>query len=197
VNRRITATAITLAAIALLAGCTADPLAEEYANGSNQNYVSGDGSTTEVIPENRDEPVEFSGTSETGQTISSEDFAGSPYVVNFWFAGCAPCQLEAPDLKELSEQYSSSGVSFVGVNTWDGPDVAKTFAEKFQIAYPSILDANSASVQLAFSGSVGPNATPTTLVMDGEGRVAGRISGLIRDPAILSAMIDKVLAEAE
>jgi len=32
--------------------------------------------------------------------------------------------------------------------------------------------------------------------MDREGRVAGRISGLLRDPDILAAMIDTVLAEA-
>jgi hypothetical protein len=40
-----------------------------------------------------------------------------------------------------------------------------------------------------------PNAVPTTLVLDREGRVAGRISGLIRDPSILAAMIDRVLEE--
>jgi hypothetical protein len=40
-----------------------------------------------------------------------------------------------------------------------------------------------------------PNAVPTTLVLDAEGRVAGRISGLLRDPDILAAMIDRVLEE--
>jgi hypothetical protein len=59
------------------------------------------------------------------------------------------------------------------------------------------MDASSASVQLAFAGVVSANAVPTTLVVDAEGRVAARISGVIREPAILSAMIDKVLAEAE
>ena len=52
------------------------------------------------------------------------------------------------------------------------------------------------AVQLAFAGSVAPNAVPTTLVLDREGRVAARISGLLRDPDILRSMIEKVQAEA-
>jgi len=38
---------------------------------------------------------------------------------------------------------------------------------------------------------------PTTLVVDREGRVAARISGLIRDKSILAAMIDTVVAEKQ
>jgi thiol-disulfide isomerase/thioredoxin len=196
VNRRLAAIALVLAASTALAGCTADPLAEEYGNGSDQNYVSGDGSATELPPANRGESIEFSGPSETGTTISSDDYAGEPFVVNFWFAGCPPCRLEAEDLAALSEEYEGE-VPFLGVNIYDGKDVALTFSEEFGIEYPSILDAGDAAVQLAFAGIVSPNAVPTTLVIDSEGRVAARISGFISDPAILSAMIDKVLDEAE
>ncbi|WP_346731769.1 TlpA family protein disulfide reductase [Brachybacterium kimchii] len=44
-------------------------------------------------------------------------------------------------------------------------------------------------------GFVAPNAVPTTLVLDHEGRVSGRISGAI-DPSILLGMLDGVLEEA-
>jgi hypothetical protein len=86
-------------------------------------------------------------------------------------------------------------VPFLGVNISDSADVALAFAKKFEIEYPSIIDANSASVQLAFAGAVAPNAVPTTLVVDSQGRVAARISGIIRDPSILASMIDSVVAE--
>lgn len=200
-NRRLLARAASIATsiavVGVLAGCASqDPLAEAYQN-ADQNYISGDGTVLEVAESDRDEPVEFTGESETGETISSDDFAGSPYVVNFWFASCPPCQAEADALRELSEEYAAQGVPFLGVNTYDGADVAKTFAAKHDIEYPSILDASTASVQLAFAGVVAPNATPTTLVMDSQGRVAGRISGFLAEPGILAAMIDKVLAEAE
>lgn len=184
------------AAVVLLAltACSSDPLAAQYADGSGQGYVSGDGAYTELPPAERGRSVEFDGTDEFGRSVSSAQFAGNVYVVNFWYAGCPPCRIEAPDLKSLSQEYAD--VPFLGVNIRDSSDLALTFAREFEIDYPSILDASTASVQLAFSGLVAPDAVPTTLVMDRDGRVAGRISGLIRDPDILAAMIDTVVAEA-
>ena len=115
---------------------------------------------------------------------------GEITVVNFWYAGCPPCRVEAPDLVELSGDLE--GVNFVGVNIRDQEAVARTFEEEFGIEYPSILDERLNTVQLAFAGEVAPNAVPTTIVLDTEGRVAARISGIVRDPSILRAMIETV-----
>ena len=195
-NLRLLATGTAALLLLTLAGCTAaDPLAEQYADGSGQGYVSGDGAQTELAVEERGDPIEFAGPSIEGAEISSSDYAGEVYVVNFWYAGCPPCRAEAPDLAALAEQYPD--VPFLGVNTQDGADNAAGFESKYGIEYPSILDVSDASVQLAFAtaGAVAPNAVPTTLVIDREGRVAARISGRIAAPSILSTMIDTVLAE--
>jgi len=192
--KRVSIAAGAVVLLLALAGCASDPLAEQYADGSGQGYVSGDGAYIELPPAERTRTIEFAGTDELGRSVSSAQFSGEVYVVNFWYAGCPPCRVEAPDLKALSEEYRE--VPFLGVNIRDSSDLALTFAREFEIGYPSILDASTASVQLAFSGLVAPDAVPTTLVMDRDGRVAGRISGLIREPGILAAMIDTVLAEA-
>lgn len=180
-------------AVLLLAGCSADPLAEQYGDGTEPGYISGDGAYLEIPADQRAAPVEFAGEDERGNAVSSDDFAGSVTVVNFWYAGCPPCRVEAPDLAAVANAYDE--VKFLGVNTYDGPDVALRFAADNGIPYPSILDVGTASVQLAFAGTVAPNAVPTTLILDRQGRVAGRISGLITDRSILEAMIDRVLAE--
>jgi peroxiredoxin len=194
-SRLLLAAAATALAAVALAGCTSDPLAEQYADGSGQGYVSGDGAYTEIPVSARGEVIEYTGTTETGDTVSNTDFAGDVYVVNFWYAGCPPCRLEAKDLKAASEEYPD--VKFLGVNVSDTAAGAITFAKEHEISYPSIIDVQTNSVQLAFAGqgAVAPNAVPVTLIMDREGRVAGRISGLIRDKSILTAMIDTVLAE--
>lgn len=184
-----------LVAVLLLAGCASDPLAEDYRDGVQSNYISGDGVYKEYPAGERGDPVSFEGVSDEGDAISSEDYAGEVYVANFWYAGCPPCRVEAADLQTLSEQYAPKGVSFVGVNTYDQAETSRAFARKFGVTYPSILDANDVAVQFAFSGSVAPNAVPTTLVVDREGRVAARWSGLLSDPSILEAMIDRVLDE--
>ena len=196
-NRRILAvTAAALVAVAL-AGCSNDPLAEQYSDGSGQGYISGDGAYTEIPSSDRGEVIEYTGTTDAGDEVSNSDFAGQVHVINFWYASCPPCRLEAPDLKDVSEEYTD--VPFLGVNVFDTAETAVTFELKYGIEYPSIIDARTNSVQLAFAGqgAVAPNAVPTTLIIDREGRVAGRISGLIQDKSILTSMIDAVIAEGD
>ncbi|MBO9577541.1 MAG: TlpA family protein disulfide reductase [Microbacteriaceae bacterium] len=182
-----------VAALAL-AGCTSsDGLAANY--GSGQGYVSGDGAYLEVPAAERGEPIAFSGPTIDGTALDSADLAGRVAVVNFWYAGCPPCRKEAPDLAALSSELDD--VAFVGVNVYDGADVARTFNEEFGVEYPSVLDIAAGAVQFAFAeaGAIAPNAVPTTIVLDREGRVAARISGLLRDPDILRTMIETVQAE--
>lgn len=189
--------AISIASAVALTGCTAnDDLAEQYRSGNGQGYISGDGAYTVIAEADRGEPIEFEGTIETGDTVSSDDYRGEVLVVNFWYAACPPCRLEAPDLEALSQRFAPDGVRFLGVNIYDQAPTAMSFAEEFGVTYPSILDVNDGSVRLAFAGQVAPNAVPTTLVLDQQGRVAARISGVISEPSVLRSMITDVLAEA-
>jgi thiol-disulfide isomerase/thioredoxin len=188
--------AIALVGAAVLSGCTAnDDLANQYREGTGQGYISGDGAYTVIAQADRGEPVTFSGEIESGDSVSSDDYLGEVLVVNFWYAGCPPCRLEAPDLEALAQQFAPDGVSFLGVNIYDQAPTAMSFAEEFGVTYPSILDVNDGSVRLAFAGQVAPTATPTTLVLDQQGRVAARISGLVSEPSVLRSMITDVLAE--
>ncbi|HAA79901.1 MAG TPA: alkyl hydroperoxide reductase, partial [Microbacteriaceae bacterium] len=59
----------------------------------------------------------------------------------------------------------------------------------------SIMDVDTGAIRLAFSGQVAPNAVPTTLVMDRQGRVAARISGILSDPELLASIIEDTLSE--
>ncbi|MET0885660.1 MAG: TlpA disulfide reductase family protein [Mycetocola sp.] len=190
---RVVATVI--AATLLLAGCSSDPLAEQYKEGSNKGYIAGDGSVTEIPEAERGEAISFSGTTEGGEEISSTDFAGDVLVVNFWYAACAPCRAEAPDLQELSAEFDGNGAQFVGVNVYDQPDTALSFNESYGITYPSIMDVQDGAVKLAFTGTVPPKAVPTTIVLDKEGRVSARILGQLKEASILGTLISDAIEE--
>lgn len=184
------------AVIALgLSGCSSDPLAEQYREGSNKNYIAGDGSITEITLDNRGEAISFSGTTESGEKVSSADYLGNVLVVNFWYAGCAPCRAEAPDLEQVFNETSPQGVNFLGVNVRDQAATIDSFNKRFDITYPSIIDQDG-QAQLAFAAQVPPNAVPTTLVLDAQGRVAARILGQLTDPSILSTLISDISAES-
>lgn len=188
-------TAIVAAAL-LLTGCTSsDGLASQYRAGTGQNYIAGDGTVSEYAPANRGAAVDFTGTLGGGGTVSSKDYAGKVLVVNFWYAGCPPCRAEAPDLETLYKKYQPNGVGFLGVNLYDAEGTAASFEKDKGVTYPSVLDRDTGSVLLAFSRSVPPKATPTTLVIDKKGRVAARILGAIPGRGILDSLISDTLAE--
>ncbi len=189
--------AALMSALIGLSGCAqpTDQLAADYREGIGQNYISGDGAYVFIEPGSRGESVTFSGDLDMGGDFDSADFAGQPMLVNFWYAGCPPCRLEAQDLQELNEAFSPEGMAFVGINIYDQRATSLTFAEEFGITYPSILDAGSGLARLSFAGQITPNAVPTTLILDSDHRVAARVSGLITDMPLLKRMIQDVLSE--
>lgn len=197
----MTAVRVAAGALAVLVALTAcasgeqDTLAADYRDGSGQDYVSGDGAYTFLAESSRQDPIEFSGPVDVGGEWSSTEYSDSVILVNFWYAGCPPCRVEAPDLATLHEEFAPQGVEFVGINVYDQAATARTFAEEFGIGYPSILDVESGLARLAFAGQITPNAVPVTLVLDREHRVAARVSGLITDVEVLRTMIRDVLAE--
>ncbi|WP_245702913.1 TlpA family protein disulfide reductase [Arthrobacter subterraneus] len=177
-----------------LTGCAStDTLAEQANAGDNENYIAGDGSVTEYTPESRGEPVALTGTFYDGTVVDSEDFKGQVTVLNVWYAACAPCRVEAPDLQALYEKHQPSGVQFIGVNIRDEQPTADAFERTFGTTYPSIDDTDGA-VLLAMSDYVPAQAVPTTLVLDRQGRVAGRIIGLA-EKSTLDALITDAVAE--
>ena len=194
-KRVLLSAAAAVAALTLLAGCSNDPLADQYSAGTTKNYISGEGTVSEIAPADREAPVSFAGETDSGETVSSDDYAGEVLVLNFWYAGCPPCRVEAPDLEKLNASFAGEGVSFLGVNVRDQAAQSLSFAEEFGITYPSVMDADDGNLLLAFSGTVAPNAVPTTLVIDKEGRVASRILGGIEGTSNLRTLINDTLAE--
>ena len=91
-------------------------------------------------------------------------------------------------LQEFSINYPE--VQFAGILTRDNISSAKAFYENFNLTYPTFTDD---SLLLGFGGSLIPNAIPTTLIIDKDGKVAVRISGEVT-VAGLKKMLDKVLA---
>ena len=178
----------------VLAACTSeDPLAKQASAGDNKNYIAGDGSVTEYGSGDRNDPVSFSGTLFDGKTVSAADFLGKVAVLNFWYAACAPCRIEAPDLQALHTEFKADGVEFLGINVRDEKATAEAFERTFELSYPSVVDKDG-GVLLAMTKFVPPAAVPTTLVLDKKGRVSARILG-VAEKGTLKALITSALAE--
>lgn len=195
-RRRVFAAVFALLAVSVVTGCASnDSLAQQYRDGNEKGYIAGDFQVVEIPETERGDPVVFEGVTETGGTVTSDDYRGGVLVVNFWYAACGPCIVEAPFLEEVWQDYQDQGVAFLGVNTYDQPATALSFARDNNISYPSVIDVNDGQVKLAFAQLTPIQATPTTLVIDRDGRVAARIIGQLGAASILSTLVADVLAE--
>lgn len=190
---------LTAALLAItLAACTApsDELADQYREGGDTGFISGDGRVQEIPVDQRGAAVEFAGTSVDGAAVSSADFGDDVLVLNFWYAQCGPCRAEAPILEESFQATKPKGAEFLGVNIYDGPEQATSFETTYGISYPSLLAKSDADLKLAFADWTPLQAVPITLVLDRLGRVAARFVGQVESASILQTIVNDVLAEA-
>ncbi len=130
-------------------------------------------------------------TSLDGETLSSEDLAGRPYVVNFWASYCIPaCVDEHPVLAAAHEQYGD-GLAIVGVLYSDEPADAQSFLARYGDAgYPHLVDPD-ARLAIEF-GVTGP---PETYFVDADGILRAKQFGPLTD-ALMADHLATILPSA-
>lgn len=184
--RRATAViaALLLVAVPSLTACGSD---SETSVASEQAFVAGDGSIVEIAPDDRKPAPDLRGTTLDGEPFVLSEHRGEIVVLNVWASWCAPCRSEAPGLSQVARQTEGKGVQFVGLVTRDSEASARAFVDRFALDYPQVLDADGA-LQLQFRDNLPPQAIPSTLVIDQQGRVAARVLGEA-SPATLRSLI--------
>lgn len=151
---------------------------------NEQSFIAGNGVATFIPKADRKVAPEISGPTLDGGSFTAAP--GKVLVMNVWASWCSPCRAEAPALEELSKDHPE--VQFLGVLTRDSLVSARAFVERFGITYPSLTDD---ALLLKFHGQLTPNAIPTTLIIDADGKVAARVSGEVTYSA-LEGLIKRV-----
>jgi thiol-disulfide isomerase/thioredoxin len=176
---------------ALLAGCSSS---SSQTNSSSQSrFVAGDGSLVLLPPDQRQPAPDITGTTFTDQPFALNAYRGKVVALNVWASWCAPCRAEAPALNQVSRELEPAGVQFIGLNTRDSKASAEAFIQRFEVPYPNVWDPDAA-LQLAFRDSLPPQAIPSTVLVDKQGRVAGRVLGEV-DRTQLRQVLTELAAE--
>ena len=141
---------------------------------SNQGAVSRIDTTNVTVPP--DGFATFDAAPITGTTLEDGTFSlarlrGKPAFINFWGVWCEPCKEEAPDLREFADGLGGRA-SFVGVAIDSDRGDARSFARTHGWSYP-IVSRRCCDL----SNRYGVTYMPTTIVVDGDGRVVDRLVG--------------------
>lgn len=127
-----------------------------------------------------------------GGRLESGSLSGQVVVVNSWGSWCSPCRDEVPELQALSERTRADGVAVVGVVVEDQEQLARAFLDDAGVTHPSLSDADG-EVSAAFA-DLPIRATPSTVLVDREGRVAAVHVGAV-SAEDLSAAVGTLVGE--
>jgi cytochrome c biogenesis protein CcmG/thiol:disulfide interchange protein DsbE len=116
--------------------------------------------------------------------------AGYPIVANVWASWCGPCRFEFPTLQRLSARYGKR-VAFLGVNSQDADDAAKTFLAEAPVPYPSYTDPDKGLIESL--GGLG--GLPDTAFYDRSGKLLYLKQGAYADESELEADVRRYALE--
>ena len=174
--------ALLAAAALLLSGCGSS---QNNGDGVDQVGVGVDGKAlTQIAPADRTPAAVATGPDLDGTGTVTTRHLGKVTVINVWASWCAPCRKEAPDLNEASTESKDVAV-FIGLNVRESSEAAaRAFVRSSGVPYAHIYDPNGTQL-LAFAGELSPNAIPSTLIIDREGRTAVRVVGTVTKTTLI------------
>ncbi|MFF3751341.1 TlpA family protein disulfide reductase [Streptomyces sp. NPDC002018] len=185
--------AVAVAAALTLSACGGGG---KSGGGGDTNFVTNTGGISTVPVAERRPVNKIAGETLDGGQLDVADLKGKIVVLNVWGSWCPPCRQEAKHFVKVAEETESQGVAFVGINTRDankGPALA--FEKDYGVPYPSLYDPMGKLIVNGFpKGSLNPQAIPSTIVLDRNGKIAAR-SLMALNEEKLRTMIDPLIAE--
>lgn len=101
----------------------------------------------------------------TGSAVRMRALGGRPTVVNLWASWCFPCRTEMPEYQKVHRALGAT-VRFLGVDTKDSQNDARSAIQRAAITYPSVFDPDE-----RIRRAVNARSLPTTVLVGADGLI--------------------------
>ena len=134
---------------------------------------------------------EFDEVDINGNRLTKKEFKGKIIVINIWFIGCPPCEMERPALNDLTKVYSDiKDVVFISFAAKNNKEQIVKYMQESPISY------NVVPMDKDFLKKFDIHEYPVNIIVDRYGKFQYNSSGTgIGISKILQREIDKALKE--
>jgi len=110
-----------------------------------------------------------------GRQHNLSDYRGKIVVLNFWATWCVGCKQEMPIFVDINRKYHDRGVVVLAASVDDESTkkYVTPFMRSYKMDFPVLLDASADTMHGLGLG----DALPSTIFLDAQGNVAGKIVG--------------------
>ncbi|MBF0329210.1 MAG: TlpA family protein disulfide reductase [Nitrospirae bacterium] len=115
-----------------------------------------------------------------GKNTNLDEFKGKVVLLEFFATWCYPCEIAVADLQRIYNKYKDKGFTVVAISEDEGSGAAvavKKFVNNLRISYPVFIDDGKGSAARHY----GIFGLPTSFIIDRDGRVVAKHSGLSPD----------------
>lgn len=118
---------------------------------------------------------DFSLKDQKGSVIHLSDYKGKIVLVNFWATWCHGCKEEIPWYVEFAGKYRDRGFEVIGISMDESGWKAVTpYLAEHKLNYPIVIGDDGLAARFG-----GVDSMPVSLLIDREGRIADRHSGMV------------------
>ena len=126
-----------------------------------------------------------------GEPLKLQSLKGKTVVMDFWATWCGPCKVQRPMYLQVETMYATNpNVVFLSINTDEDRKLVAPYVAAQNWSNPVYYEAGLGAMLRVAS-------IPTTIVLNGEGRIVSRMAGFIPERFVdmLKARIEETLHE--